>query len=182
MALILRQNTVIGKASAVVYDTTCQFDSGYNESGYGGPNASPDLGAFVSATVEFTEPGSDTALPAIDVFPYLPNTSGAGFEITIADLGISEFAIGVWTVLYTATDALGNVYTTECKSFNTSPVQCCIDGKLKAIDPICEQEEFLKASHLERMLNAANSAFCKGEYSKADDILSYVNEQCNSCC
>lgn len=183
MALNIRQNVVIGKGSAVVYDTTCTFDSGYNEGGYGGPNPSPEIpGTFLTAIVEFTPPGSDTAYPAVDVFPFLPDASGAGFEVTIADLGISEFAVGVWTVKYTNTDVLGNTYEAECKVLNSSPVHCCIDGKLKSLDPLCDADKLEKVAHLERMLKSAEAAACKGEYAKADDIITYVNEQCDCCC
>lgn len=179
MALNVRQNVVIGKASAVVYDTTCQFDSGYNEGGYGGPN--PSINNFVSAIVEFTPPGGTTPYDPVDVYPFLPNTDGTGFEVTITDLNISEFAIGVWTIKYTITDSSGNEYSAECKVLNSCPVHCCIDEKVKSVDPLCEPDKFNEISRLERLLESAEAAACSGDYDEADKIINYVNEQCNCC-
>ena len=183
MALKIRQNTVVGKASAVVYDTTCKFDSGYNESGYGGPNpsADPNFGSFVSSNIKVFPPG-DTVGIDFNPFPYLPNEDSTGIEITVTDLGLTSMPIGVWKFVYTATTSTGDTYETTCYAFNTCEVNCCIDSKVLAVDPLCDPERFAQIAHLERLLESANSAFCKGDYDKANKILSYVNEQCNCCC
>lgn len=181
MALKLRQNVEFGKTSLVVYDTTCTFNSGYNESGYGGPNPEPDGFQITMANVSITPRGASEPV-VIDVFPILPNTEGAGIEINMEDLGLSEMPVGVWTVKYTITLADSSTVETECKFLNDCSVQCCIDQKTKSIDPLCDIEKFNYVSHLASMLKSANSAHCAGEYDKANDIIDYVNETCNCCC
>lgn len=182
MSLQIRQNIIIGKSSLVVYDTTCTYDSGHNENGYGGPNPTVDLFTFTAAVVNIYTPGSTTPI-LVDVYPYLPNLNGDGLEIDmIDDLSLSSMPIGVWKSVYTITDSSGNEYTSTCYGFNTCPVDCCIDEKVNSVDPLCNPDKFAEIAHLERMLSSAKSAFCKGQHDEAETILNYVNEQCNCCC
>ena len=180
MSLNPRINVAFGGSSLVVYDTTCSFDSGYNEGGYNVANASPVDAA--SATIDITAPGEVTPI-TIDVYPSLPNATGIGFEITLADLApLASIGYGEWIFKYTITFNDGTVFTKQCYFLNTIPVQCCIDGKMNAIDPICEPDKFAKLADLQTMLQSAVSAHCVGKYTKAQEILNYVNEQCNCCC
>lgn len=175
----LRHNVEFGSSSLVHYDTTCTFDSTYNEGGYGGPNFIPS--AATAARVEITPPGATSAI-TVDVFPSLPNDSGDGLEITLTDLGLTEIAVGEWKVKYVVTFVTGDIEEVECYFLNTEPVECCLSKKAASTDPLCDLDGFLKLANLERMLESAVANHCKGNYSKAEEIALYVNKQCNCCC
>lgn len=181
MAFVLRLNVEFGKSSLVVYDTTCVFDSGYNPGGYNGPNVVFDLNNIVAAEVQITPRGATTPI-VIDVYPFLPSNEGNGYEIPIADLNLTEMPVGEWLVKYKITLLDTSTYEAECYFLNDCPVQCCIDSKTKSIDPLCDINDFIEIAHLNNMLKSAWSAHNSGEYSKANTIIDYVNEQCNCSC
>jgi len=161
--------------------TTCVFDSGHNEGGYGGPNPYPDGFSLTASKIELYAPGQSVPYE-YNPYPFLPNVNGDGISITIADLGVDSFDIGVWKFVYTVTASDGTEYVSTCYGFNTCEVNCCIDSKTKSVDPLCDPDKFDQIADLERLLKAAESAFCQREYDKADSIIKYVNEQCNCCC
>lgn len=179
MGLSPRINVEFGKTSLVVYDTTCKYDSCENEGGYGSPNET--VSSATSATVEITIPGVTTPV-VIDVFPYLPNDTGVGFEIDYADLNISSIPPGEWKVKYTVGFPGSVFYEKQCWFLNTCPIDCCLAERVKKIDIKCGGEYDEETYRLINLLEGAKCLHAKCDYEKAHKVALYVNTVCDCGC
>ena len=179
MGLLPRFNVEFGKSSFVVYDTTCKYDSCGNEGGYGTPNES--LNQATSASVKITIPGVDLPV-TIDLFPYLPDSNGTGYEIFYDDLDISEIPPGEWKMEYTVGFSTGTSYTKETWFLNTCPIDCCLAERVKKIDINCGGEYDAETFRLINLLEGAktNHKFC--DYDKAHKLALDVYNRCQCGC
>jgi len=173
---VLRFNIEFGKDSLVVYDTACVYGSCSNETGYGTPNFSAS--SAVSASLTVTIPGV-VAPVFINVFPYLPNDDGTGYEITYADLGISEAPVGEWDFEYEVIFPGGDLSKT-CMFLNTCAVDCCLAERVKKIDPRCGGVYDKLTNRMILMVEGALSNHACCAYDKADEIIKEVFTLCTS--
>lgn len=175
----IRFNIEFGKSSLVVYDTTCIYDACSNEGGYGTPNKA--VADAVSATLEITIPGEDTPV-IINIYPYLPNSNGTGYEITYDDLNLSTFPPGEWKMKYVITFSDESISSVENWFLNTCPIDCCLAERVKKIDIKCggeyDEETFRLISLLEGAV--ANHSYC--DYDKAHKIALDVYNRCQCGC
>lgn len=179
MGLAPRINVEFGKTSLVVYDTTCKYDACANTTGHGAPNES--ISSAISATVEIAIPGITTPV-IIDVYPYLPNSNGVGFEIDYVDLNINSIPPGEWNVKYTI-NYPGNIsYTKGCWFLNTCPIDCCLAERVKKIDVKCGGEYDAETFRLISLLNGAIQNHCSCDYEKAHKLALYVYNRCECGC
>lgn len=179
MGLAPRINAQFGKSSLVVYDTTCSYDSCENETGYGVPNEK--VSDAISATVEITVPGIATPV-VVDVFPYLPNDTGVGYEIFYDDLNISSIPPGEWKIKYTVGFPNSISYIKECWFLNTCPIDCCLAERVKAIDIKCGGEYDAETFRLISLLEGAKCNHSKCDYEKAHKMALYIYNTCNCGC
>ncbi len=179
MGLSPRINAIFGKSSVVVYDTTCVYDLETNDTGYGAPNE--EAGDATSATVEFTIPGVEDPV-VIDVYPYLPNDTGVGYEIFFDDLNINTIPPGEWKLKYTITFPGDVSYVTECWFLNTCPIDCCLAERVKAIDVKCGGDYDAETFRLISLLDGAKANHANCDYEKAHKMALYINKFCNCGC
>jgi hypothetical protein len=179
MSLSPRFNIEFGKSSFVVYDTTCIYDSCSNEGGYGTPNKS--ISQATAATLTITIPGEETPV-IVDVFPYLPSSTGSGFEITYDDLDVSTIAPGEWKMKYTITFDDESTNEVENWYLNTCPIDCCLAERVKKIDPKCGGEYDEETFRLISLLDGAkaNHSYC--DYDKAHKLALEVYNRCQCGC
>jgi hypothetical protein len=179
MALELRFNIEFGKDSLIVYDTTCTYESCSNETGYNSPNEVASTAT--AATLEITVPGTD-ATQLIDLYPYLPNDDGTGYEIFFEDLSLPEAPVGEWNFTYEVVFP-GNTYSKSCMFLNTCPVDHCLAERVKKIDPACGgiYDKFTNRMILMAEGAISNHACCN--YDIADEIIKKVYKMCtgNNC-
>jgi hypothetical protein len=179
MSLSPRFNIEFGKSSFVIYDTTCVYDSCSNETGYGTPNKS--VSQAVSATVDVYIPG-ETVPVTIDLFPYLPNSNGTGFEIFYDDLKVSTIAPGEWKMKYTITFSDSSVNEVENWFLNTCPIDCCLADRVKKIDIKCGGEYDAETFMLISLLEGAVASHRACDYDKAHKLALNVYNRCKCGC
>lgn len=180
MSLKTRLNVEFGLSAIVVYDTTCKYDSCSNTGGWGTPNE--ETTAATNAVVEITIP--DVLTPVtIDLYPHFPNSTGLGFEIDLADLGVTEIVPGEWLFNYKVSFDGGATYTTkECWFLNTCPIDRCIASRVLKTDTCgCSDYDDLTFK-LRNLLQGAKEIHCTGDYTKAHKIATYVYSTCNCDC
>ena len=181
MSLKPRINVEFGLTTLVVYDTTCKYDSCANVGGYGTPNELTSTAT--AATVEITIP--DVATPVIiDVFPYLPNSTGVGFEIDLEDLGVTEIVPGEWKFKYSVSFSTDTTYEKECWFLNTCPIDKCLAGRVLKIDTdcSCSNDYDNETFRLINLLKGAKEIHCTGDYTKAHKVAISVYNTCNCDC
>jgi hypothetical protein len=179
MSLSPRFNIEFGKSSFVIYDTTCIYDSCGNETGYGTPNKS--VSQAVSATVEITIPGETTPI-IINLFPYLPNSNGTGYEIFFDDLNLTDIPPGEWKMKYIITFADASVNQVENWFLNTCPIECCLAERVKKIDINCGGEYDAETFRLISLLEGAVANHNNCDYEKAHKLALDVYNRCQCGC
>lgn len=180
MGLKNRINVEFGLDTLVIYDTTCKYDSCSNTGGFGSPNE--EVADATDALVEITIP--DVVTPVvIDVYPYLPNNTGLGFEVDLDDLGVTEIVPGEWHFKYKVSfDGGATFKEKECWFLNTCPIDRCLAQRVLKTDT-CESSDYDNLTFkLRNLLQGAKEIHCTGDYSKAHKIAVYVYKTCNCDC
>ena len=151
----------------------------------------PATGDVTSSTVDITI-GTNTTNHIVD--PHLGNVS-----IPLTDLGLSgTINDGLIIILWTVSGVVGSgpnvgqdfVYCVETQLYNTCNISCSIRSKYADIlltdCPTCKTDAITSLSELDVYTDAITYAAECGLISKADKILSYVQnklaiEKCNNC-
>ena len=179
MSLSPRFNIEFGKSSFVIYDTTCSYDACSSKGGYGSPNKT--IEEATAAVLEVTIPGEENPV-IIDLFPYLPNSNGTGYEIFYDDLSISTIPPGEWKMKYIITFDDESTAEVESWFLNTCPIDCCLADRVKRIDINCGGEYDEETFRLISLLDGAkaNHGFC--DYDKAHKLALDVYNRCQCGC
>jgi len=202
MALNININVVrsLDQLSFIVTDQTGAYNVNTNPGGYGAPN--PVVGDFVSANVTVTMCDTTTLLPTgptyiINVYPTIPNTTGAGYLIPNTSLGLAadqKIPDGVYK-FFIEMDTNDTTYdTTEYEVFYEI-VGCCIDTlTIEAAGCGCSSEskkikDIVKANMWLGLLRPSvnelgqivDSAIERcGQYEKAAEIIRELQKICNN--
>lgn len=202
MALNININVVrsLDQLSFIITDQTGVYNVNTNPGGYGAPN--PVVGDFISANVTVTMCDTTTLLPTgqtytINVYPTIPNTTGAGYLIPNTSLGLAadqKIPDGVYK-FYIEMDTNDTTYdTTEYEVFYEI-VGCCIDTlTIEAAGCGCSSEskkikDIVKANMWLGLLRPSvnelgqivDSAIERcGQYEKAAEIIRELQKICNN--
>lgn len=136
-----------------------------------------------SAQIKITNPdGTSATLIVTD----MPSHNCVCRELLPNDFGLEEFVSGKYKIDYTisfSTSPIGaTVIMTTTYMYHLGKVKCCIDNK---INSICDydSETTKKVYFMNLLLESASLAVCKGDETKANNILDYLNNKCNcKCC
>lgn len=197
MALVLKFEICETKdlKSLEVTDETGVYDAVTNPGGYGPPNQSP--ADSDSATISVLLPGEDTAID-IDVWPTLPNITGAAYTIANTDLGLASDALlpdGVYHITYNVTFSGPPVSEaeTDCNFLISGQSEKCIDNKVVDFLTVkcdgstilecgveCSDTNVATVVHMRMILRSARAAACCGKTAEAARIIDYLNSLCTS--
>ena len=183
MALQLKISVKEDKDCIVVQECTGKY-SGTNKRGYNIPNVT--VANVTAAQLEIYRP-EQTTPQIINVFPDYPtDDTELGYEVLAAALGVSKIESGVWKIGYrvSGVDKDGKPFEkyTESKEVFLKTAQCCVDkAKASAASDWTNKDKKKAASELEALMTDAEWAKCCGKFNAAQDILKYINLQCECC-
>lgn len=137
-----------------------------------------------SATLRLTLP--DGTQPTTLLLTDFPSLDEVCREVLPADFSMSEFQSGRYILEYIITFSTSPVGPTSIKTtvdmYHFGKVKCCIEAKKKSI---CDykNEEYQEVYFMGLLLESAALSACEGDYTSADNILTYLNTKCNcNCC
>ena len=166
-----------------IFDNTGKYSNPSNLTGWGIPNL--ELSDIQTSVLSIWQPNLDPATDLsidIDVFPYIPNDEGKGFEILASDMGLEDIESGVWNFKLISTPLVGDAVETEFVAYTDGKIRCCIaTGKIKITPCNIDSDCAKKAVELETLMDNANWAACEGDYVTAQSLATYINLQCECC-
>jgi hypothetical protein len=189
MALELRIDIQANKDSITFFEQTCKYNNPDNLTGWGVPN--PIIADALSATLNITQPNSDSVTDVIDLSLYYPSQDGLGYKIfqtSLDDLGGNGvIQDGVWTFNYVVVINLGEgnteTYETTCRFLLDANSQCCISERVTRLNvKSCDNAYDDQTFYMIMIYEAAKAAMCSGEYDRAQDLMDEVNRLCDCCC
>lgn len=174
----------------VVYDITGAYDSVTNDGGFGVPN--PEIEEISGAWADFWLPGqteNDTPI-TVDIWPELPDDTGAGREFPASVFGMDKIKSGKWGIRvrfqvgFGSSEMLIPQYaSTIVWQIMTEETQCCVDGHLAKINHSNSLTDCAKnALHLSDMMDMVRWNAERCNFDNAVSILTYVTKQCKCCC
>jgi hypothetical protein len=176
------------KNAVVIYECTGKYD-GDNKGGYGILN-NITLANVTSAQFEIYKPNQTTPL-IINVFPNFPSDDKEmGYELGIAILQATSIESGVWKFGYRigGVDSKGRPFEkyTETKEVFIKSAECCVDKVRASTINIPASGKFKderkkSAAELTALLSDAKWAKGCGKFAAAQDILTFINLQCECC-
>lgn len=178
----------------LAYDLTGGYDATSNPTGWGSPNAA--IADVDTATLTFTN-HEGTQYDPIDLLPTLPTvTTTTPFEILPADLEVSgvsqglNLSGGIWIADYNVTGITGSTpfnYRARVLFSITCEVECCVDGKMSEVDPLCGCTSGYAKKSVQAMLalNAIDASMACGKISQArtlyDRLVAICDNNCRNC-
>lgn len=172
-----------GCEAVAIKDTTGKYSSA-NPTGFGAPNIG--IANVTDAWFEFTPPGKDPDTEFIktnSIFPDFPTLEDVQYEVLAESLGLKKFCSGTWTIRMVVVDNNGAEYKGGDQFVLFNSAKCCIKKAMAKINRSNllspESQAYLELS---RLLEVAEWAACECKnFTQANDILSYINEQCKCC-
>lgn len=163
-----------------IYDTTGVYNVNTNPTGWGGSN--PAVGDATSDKISIQKVGSNT-IYEIEMYPTLPNTDDAPFEIDSSMLGLgpnAEIPDGQYVFTRKTVILSTTTYTKSARVFLVGQLQCCADTMLDMDKPgcTCESGKLTPASILQYTLWTLKKAFKTQKFEKANEIYRYAQDLC----
>lgn len=159
-----------------------------NTGGWGAPNV--DLADADSATLTLT--GHDgTQYDPIDLIAEFPSTDTTqAFAITSTDLGLTASTPipgGIWIADYQVTGISGGApfnYKARRIFAVLCSVQCCVDEKMSAVDPLCGCTSGAQKRNIQAMiaLEGIRASIACGKVSQARSLYDRLSAICNNNC
>ena len=165
-----------------IYDATGAYNSTTNPTVWCYPN--PETSDVTSAILLVTNPSGTQY--SIDVSDDLPTTDNTPYELTMAELGgvdTTAFVDGNWSIKYQVVVSGTTTYSQLKWEFIYTATKCCIYKNLAGVNVekcCCDNPEEARIIKMYVAYRAMLWAAMLGQYTKAKELMDYVNIICSN--